>query len=81
MSLFISFEGGDGSGKSTQADILLRRLHQAGIKSMLVREPGTTPLGIYLRDWLKRERDRGQTVSLGAELFLFEAARAELFAK
>ena len=81
MSMFISFEGGESSGKSTQAEILLRRLQQAGIKSTLVQEPGTTPLGVYLRDWLKRERDGGEGTSPRAELFLFEAARAELAAK
>ncbi len=81
MGLFISFEGGEGSGKSTQAEILARRLESEGFSSTLVREPGTTPLGWYLRDWLKRERRRGSTVSHGAELFLFAAARAEFVAK
>ena len=81
MGLFISFEGGEGSGKSTQAEILAERLDREGFSSTLVREPGTTPLGWYLRDWLKRERRRGSTISHGAELFLFAAARAEFVAK
>ena len=81
MSLFISFEGGEGSGKTTQAEILARRLEKAGTSTLLVREPGTTALGVYLRDWLKRERRKGEAISSFAELFLFEAARAELFAK
>lgn len=81
MGLFISFEGGEGSGKSTQAEILATRLESEGYSSTLVREPGTTPLGWYLRDWLKREKRRGETISHGAELFLFAAARAEFVAK
>ena len=48
---------------------------------MLVREPGTTPLGWYLRDWLKRQNLRDATISHGAELFLFAAARAEFVTK
>ena len=81
MSSFIAFEGGEGSGKSTQAEMLARRLQQASIPSLLVREPGTTALGWYLRDWLKREKRREETVSHRAELLLFAAARAEFVAK
>ncbi len=81
MSLFISFEGGEGSGKTTQAEMLHRRLQHAGIPSLLVREPGTTPLGLYLRDWLKKETPKEEALSHGAELFLFAAARAEFVAK
>ena len=81
MSLFISFEGGEGSGKSTQAELLAQRLQQNGAWSMLVREPGTTPLGWYLRNWLKRQGGKKRNVSQGAELFLFAAARAEFVSK
>jgi dTMP kinase len=81
LGLFITFEGGEGSGKSTQAEILADRLEREGFHSTLVREPGTTPLGWYLRDWLKREKRRGENISHGAELFLFAAARAEFVAK
>ncbi len=77
MSIFISFEGGEGSGKTTQAEILSGWLRQAGFPTLLVHEPGTTPLGQYLRKWLKREG----SMSHEAELFLFAAARAELVAK
>ena len=77
MSFFISFEGGEGSGKTTQAEILSVRLRDAGLPVLLIHEPGSTPLGTYLRDWLKREG----TISREAELFLFAAARAELVAK
>ncbi len=76
MALFISFEGGEGSGKSTQAQTLAGRLQTAGYPVLLVQEPGYTQLGQYLRDWLKRE-----SITPTAELFLFVAARAELVAK
>ena len=82
MSLFISLEGGEGCGKSTQAEILAQRLKQAGLRPVLVHEPGTTPLGWYLREWLKRQRrKKEETISHAAELFLFAAARSELVAK
>jgi dTMP kinase len=81
LALFVSFEGGEGSGKSTQAELLLRRLQQTGVSSILTREPGTTSLGRYLRNWLKQQRRSEETISHGAELLLFAAARAEFVAK
>lgn len=77
MSFFISFEGGEGSGKTTQSEVLSERLRDAGFSILLIHEPGSTPLGTYLRDWLKRDG----TISREAELLLFAAARAELVAK
>ena len=78
MSLFISFEGGDGSGKSTQADMLIERLNGLGVDCLPVHEPGTTPLGLHVRAWVKGgARAAGETSDL-AELFLFAAARAQL---
>ena len=71
---FISLEGGEGAGKSTQAALLVRRLGEAGVPVTLVHEPGTTVLGTYLRDYLKSSRP----MSREAELLLFEAARAQL---
>jgi len=72
--LFVSFEGGEGVGKSTQAALLRQRIEDAGLEVTLLREPGGTPLGEELRRWLK-----GTGLSNPwAELFLFEAARAEL---
>ncbi|MDA1189566.1 MAG: dTMP kinase [Chloroflexi bacterium] len=81
MPLFLSFEGGEGSGKSTQAKKLYQRLIGQGYTALLVREPGTTPLGNYLRDWLKSQKRQEDAISPVAEMFLFEAARAELVAK
>ena len=75
--LFIVFEGGEGTGKSTQAERLLQRLSGAGRQALLVREPGTTTLGLYLREYLKSKRP----ITLESELLLFAAARAQLVAE
>ena len=74
MALFIVFEGGDGSGKTTQARALFRRLQSQGCPALLTHEPGGTPLGESIRRRLKARRD----VSPLSELFLFAAARAQL---
>ena len=74
--LFIVFEGGEGSGKSTQAELLYRRLTEAQHAAVLVREPGTTTLGLYLREYLKSK----QPLAPESELLLFVAARAQLVA-
>lgn len=75
MGLFITFEGGEGSGKSTQAGALCRRLSSRGFPVLLAKEPGNTSLGRALGRLLKRE---GMKIDALAELFLFAAARAEL---
>ena len=72
--LFITFEGIDGSGKTTQAEVLHKRLTNHGLPCLLVREPGSTPLGQHLREFLKSQRP----VTPMAELLAFLAARAEL---
>ena len=69
MALFIVFEGGDGSGKTTQARALFRRLQSQGSPVLLTHEPGGTPLGESIRRRLKARRD----VSPLSELFLFAA--------
>ncbi len=81
MSLFVSFEGGEGSGKTTQVGILLRRLEESGQPVIRLREPGMTPLGGAAREWIKRSRPKEKALTEGAELFLFAAARAEMVAK
>lgn len=72
--IFISIEGGEGAGKTTQARFLQERLWDSGTQTILAHEPGTTPLGQYLRAYLKSK----QPLSIEAELLLFEAARAQL---
>ena len=81
MSLFVSLEGGEGSGKSIQASHLANRLRAAGIEVLAIHEPGSTRLGWYIRDWLKRGLGIEETISHNAELFLFAAARSELVTK
>ena len=77
-SLFISIEGGDGTGKTTQAHLLYGRLKEAGLNVKLVQEPGTTPLAEYLRLWLKGSKGADHPLNERSELFLFAAARADL---
>lgn len=76
MSLFITFEGGEGCGKSTQARALCRKLSRSSISAELTREPGGTALGEQIRHLLKKRRE--DRISPEAELLLFAAARAEL---
>lgn len=74
MSKYIALEGGDGSGKTTVADALARRLRDRGEEVLVVREPGGTPLGEAVRelllDW--------EALDDWAEAFLFAAQRSEL---
>lgn len=74
---FISFEGSEGSGKSTQITRLMARLKQAGREIVSTREPGGTALGERIRDILLH-RDEGAGMSAESELLLFTAARAQL---
>jgi len=76
LGLFISFEGGEGSGKSTQAERLARRLRAHHCQVLLTYEPGGTALGNELRDLLKS--NPRVALSAGAELLLFAAARSQL---
>lgn len=76
MSLFITFEGGEGSGKSTQARKLYRRLNQLAIPSLLTHEPGVTAIGKKVNRWLKWHRDL--EISPLTELLLFNVSRAQL---
>ncbi len=72
----ITFEGGEGCGKSTQARLLYQKLQRHGIPSLLTQEPGGTPLGNKIRSVLKVKRDF--TISPLGELFLFAACRSQL---
>jgi len=79
LGLFITFEGGEGCGKSTQSRLLLKKLEQQNIPVVLTHEPGGTALGNELRKTLKRKRD--SSISPHAELFLLAASRAQLVAE
>jgi dTMP kinase len=72
--VFVTFEGVDGSGKSTQADLLRGWLQGEGREVVATREPGGTPLGERVRELLLD----GEAMSPWAEAALFTAARAEL---
>jgi dTMP kinase len=76
---FISFEGMDGSGKSTQISHLASALRQLGIDVVLTREPGGTPLGETIRALLLNVNNKGMHPM--AELSLMFASRAQLVAK
>jgi len=76
MSLFITFEGGEGCGKSVQARALYRRLSKLAIPTVLTHEPGSTSLGKKLGRWLKWAE--GTDISPLTELLLFNASRAQL---
>lgn len=76
MSLFITFEGPEGSGKSTQARLLYSHLHTRGYPVILVREPGGTRIGDLIRRIVLdlQHTEMADTT----EMLLFSAARAQL---
>jgi dTMP kinase len=76
MSLFITFEGGEGCGKSTQARILYHRLIKEKVQALLVYEPGSTPAGERVRRLLKRAY--GFSITPLTELLLFNASRSQM---
>ena len=71
---FISFEGGEGAGKTTQAQLLKRRLESYDLPAVLVREPGSTQLGEQIREIIKSNSNNVPA----ADALLFMAARAQL---
>ncbi|HEX9614917.1 MAG TPA: dTMP kinase [Bacteroidota bacterium] len=74
--MFITFEGLDLSGKSTQAELLAQRLTREGYNVLFVREPGGTEIGEKIRSILLDNRTEG--MSEITEVFLFSASRAQL---
>jgi dTMP kinase len=72
--MFVTFEGVDGSGKSTQARLLAERLRSEGRQVVLTREPGGTEAGERIRELLLH----GENLAPWAEASLFAAARAQL---
>lgn len=75
--LFVSLEGTEGCGKSTQSALLVRRLEEQGLRVRALREPGGTPLGEEIRHTLKHS-PAGHGMTPEAELLLMNAARAQL---
>jgi dTMP kinase len=76
---FITLEGVEGAGKSTQLPLLAEWLRAAGLPVTLTREPGGTPLGEEIRSLLLSRRQEG--MSPDAEILLMFAARAEHLAR
>src|SRR5574341_16394 len=74
--LFITFEGGEGSGKTTQLKALLAHLRAEGRDAVETRDPGGTPIGKQIRSLLLNPANGGMEAV--AELLLYEASRAQL---
>jgi dTMP kinase len=74
---FITFEGSEGSGKSTQAERLAVRLQRCGVPHLLTREPGGTPIGETIRELLQFA-PHNSDMTPETELLLFEASRSQL---
>lgn len=75
--VFISFEGSEGCGKSTQIQRLAERLRTSGRRVLLTREPGGTEIGEQLRHLLQFSK-AGHIMAPETELLLFTASRAQL---
>ncbi len=74
---FITLEGPEGSGKTTQAKRLVTRLKNAGREVLYVREPGGTPTGEAIRQILQYDK-AGEPICSETEVLLFAASRAQL---
>ena len=79
MGFFITFEGPEGSGKTTQIRLLAEQLTNAGHQVLLTREPGGTTIGNAIREILLNQAHT--EMSPRAEALLFNAARAQLVAE
>lgn len=75
--LFVSFEGGEACGKSTQVARLVRKLESLGHQVLSIREPGSTRAGEAIRNLLLHS-EQGISLTPAAELLLFGASRAQL---
>jgi len=74
---FITFEGSEGSGKSTQVQRLAARLERSGVPYLVTREPGGTPIGETIRELLQFA-PHNSAMTPETELLLFEASRSQL---
>jgi len=74
---FITFEGSEGCGKSTQVGLLAARLTKAGVPLLVTREPGGTPIGEKIRHLLQFAPE-SVAMTPETELLLFEASRSQL---
>lgn len=74
--MFITLEGPEGSGKSTQARLLAAKLQQLGQDVLLTREPGGTPIGEQIRDVIHSLKNTDMQER--TEILLFQASRAQL---
>ena len=75
--ILITFEGGEGSGKSSHIDRVIGRLQAEGHNVILAREPGGTPIGEQIRHVLQYSQ-QSESMSPETELLLFCASRAQL---
>jgi dTMP kinase len=75
--LFITFEGTEGCGKSTQVELLAQRLRALGRRARVLREPGGTPIGEEIRHTLKHSKNNTD-MKPETELLLMNASRAQL---
>ena len=76
-SPFITFEGSEGCGKSTQVQRLAARLEHSGVPYLVTREPGGTPIGETIRELLQFA-PHNSAMTAETELLLFEASRSQL---
>jgi dTMP kinase len=74
---FITFEGSEGCGKTTQVQKLAERLARSGVIHLVTREPGGTPIGETIRELLQFA-PHNSSMTPETELFLFEASRSQL---
>ena len=77
MSFFISIEGFDGTGKSTQSKLLKDGLGKKNLDSIIVREPGSTNFSEKIRNIIKENTE----IEIMTELLLFQTSRSELVSK
>ncbi|HON08705.1 MAG TPA: dTMP kinase, partial [Verrucomicrobiota bacterium] len=77
QGLFITFEGTEGCGKTTQVQMLAQKLQKEGLPVVVLREPGGTPIGEEIRHTLKHSLNNA-AMTPEAELLLLNASRAQL---